>query len=322
MILGGMAQMALFKTDPQKTMQRDIDAAKTNLTRLRTQLADAERAVSTHREQAKTAAVTGADAHVLDLAEAATRAAQDRVGSLSAAVVEVESQLAALETAKAEAQDNAQREQTSAQCEMLARRVVESAETMIKAAAAFADHIAKASAFIPEAGGLLHFATIVGNEIPAAVAQTSKLLRARGASVLAGTAPPTLPAPPEAYVPPPVAPGPATQTLFTTRAVKFVGVDGRQMCVAQFVDATLPLKAAKRGLALRALVPLSDPIRSKNNRGAVGAVGNPAHALDLDLDSEPVHEARPPPVMHSAFEQPKIGEPRILRFAATRSEPT
>ncbi|HWX33930.1 MAG TPA: hypothetical protein VNZ53_41685 [Steroidobacteraceae bacterium] len=86
-------------------MQRDIDAAKANLTRLRAQLGEAEAAITQHREQAKIAAVTGADSLVLDAAESLVRNAQDRRETFSAAVIEVESNLAALERAKSEATD-------------------------------------------------------------------------------------------------------------------------------------------------------------------------------------------------------------------------
>ena len=98
--------MALFqKSDPTKATARELDAARTNLTRLRTQLAEAEAAIIQHQGAAKTAAVTGADSHVLDAAESLIRNAQIRRETFSAAVIEVESNLAALERAKSEATD-------------------------------------------------------------------------------------------------------------------------------------------------------------------------------------------------------------------------
>jgi hypothetical protein len=68
-------QMALFKSsNPEKTVQRDIDAATTNRERISGKLAEAEQAIARHAAAAKQAALTGDDAE-LDRAEASLRAA-------------------------------------------------------------------------------------------------------------------------------------------------------------------------------------------------------------------------------------------------------
>lgn len=299
--------MAIFNRDPQKTMQRDIDAAKANLTRLRAQLAEAEAAILQSREQAKT--VTGADSHVLDAAEGLIRSAQIHQETISAAVGEVESNLAALERAKSEAADRAQREQTAQSVELLARRVLETAEAMTKAAAAFAVHIEKASAIAPEAGGLLHFAHIVGREIPAAVEQTGKLLRAHAASVLRGDAAAVMPEPAPAYVPPPVAPREATTTLFCLRSVKWRDDQGQQKSAAQFTDASIPARLVGRALRIGACVGLDHPRRKENH--TQGGQARLDTATDLD---EPESPRLAEPLVHGAFEKPVIGEAKILKI--------
>jgi septal ring factor EnvC (AmiA/AmiB activator) len=74
--------MALFKSsNPEKAVQRDIDAATANRERLSPKLAEAEQAVARHAAAAKQAALTGDDAE-LDRAEASQRAAQDRSATL------------------------------------------------------------------------------------------------------------------------------------------------------------------------------------------------------------------------------------------------
>lgn len=283
--------MAIFNRDPQKAMQRDIDAAKANLTRLRAQLGEAEAAITQHREQAKIAAVTGADSLVLDAAESLVRNAQDRRETFSAAVIEVESNLAALERAKSEAIDKARREATAQSCELLARRVIESAEVMVKAAAAFAVHIEKASAIAPESAGLLNFAVIVGREIPGAVDQTSKLLRQHAAAVIAGSAPSAMPQPPEPYVPPVAPLREPTAQLFCLRSVRWLDEFGVQKLGAQFNDIELPQRLAARALACGACIPVSDP-RRRHYHTQGGPPPNAATCTDIDAVPEPA-EAEP-----------------------------
>ncbi|WP_166302400.1 hypothetical protein [Bradyrhizobium sp. 2S1] len=67
--------MALFKSsNPEKTVQRDLDAAIKTRERLSAQIVEFEQAIVRHAAAAKQAALTGDDAD-LDRAEAALRAA-------------------------------------------------------------------------------------------------------------------------------------------------------------------------------------------------------------------------------------------------------
>src|SRR5437879_10709219 len=97
--------MALFKSsNPEKTVQRDIDTASRNRERVSAQLVEFEQAITRHAAVARQAALTGDDA-ALDRAEAALRAAQDRSTTLKAALTEVDQQLEALERSKTEMAD-------------------------------------------------------------------------------------------------------------------------------------------------------------------------------------------------------------------------
>jgi hypothetical protein len=70
--------MGMFKSsNPERAVQRDIDAATVNRERLSARLAESEQAVARHADAAKQAALTGDDAE-LDRAEISLRAAQVR----------------------------------------------------------------------------------------------------------------------------------------------------------------------------------------------------------------------------------------------------
>jgi hypothetical protein len=93
--------MPIFKSNPVKTVQRDIDAATANRERVSARLADCDQAIARHAASAKDCALTGDDVG-LDAAEAALRSAQDRAVTLRNALSEIDQQLAGLEQNKAE----------------------------------------------------------------------------------------------------------------------------------------------------------------------------------------------------------------------------
>jgi hypothetical protein len=73
--------MAFLKSNPEKTLQRDIDAAQANRDRLSAKLVECETAIVERRGAARALARDGADDSALEKAEAAIRSAQDRVPS-------------------------------------------------------------------------------------------------------------------------------------------------------------------------------------------------------------------------------------------------
>jgi hypothetical protein len=187
--------MAIFKANPEKALQRDIDAAKANRDRLAAKLAECETAIVERRSTAQALARDGAEDGVLDKAETAVRSAQDRAATIAGAIADVDRQLTVLERTKAENADRKLRSETAAATELLAREVVDVAAAFDAAAAALADCAGRAVPNVFEATGLHHFAAICRAEVPAAADMVSKLLRAHAASVLDGTGPATLRAP-------------------------------------------------------------------------------------------------------------------------------
>ena len=185
--------MALFKSsNPEKTVQRDIDAATKTRERLSAQTIELEQAITRHAAAAKQAALTGDDAE-LDRAEAALRAAQDRCTTLKVALTEVEQQLEALERTKAEMADREVRAETAAEIELLVRGLTQVGTEFNSTAARLSEHTARAVPVVFEALGLDKFLAICRAEVPAALELVSKLLRAHAGAVLDGRAPAKLP---------------------------------------------------------------------------------------------------------------------------------
>jgi hypothetical protein len=312
--------MALFKSsDPTKTTARELDAARANLARLKTKLADTEAAIVVHQDQARTAAAAGAEDSTLDKVEHAIRALQDRSATITSAISTVETQLAGLEAAHNAVADRTLREKTASEIELLTRRCVESGAALLKSAQAHAEYIAKIVPIVPEAGQVLHFALILSNELPAATELIARLARQHREQVLAGAAPPVLKPPPEPYVAPPVAPREPTQVVFALRSVRWRDAAGKQRLGTQFNDVELPVRLIGKGLKTGAVVPVTDE-RRRQYRTQGGAPPRVENALDLDEPSEQPNTTEA--IQHSAFERPTIGPPRVLRVAATRSEPT
>jgi hypothetical protein len=113
----------LFQKNPEKTLQRDIDATRANRDRLSAKLAETETAIKERREAAQALARDSDDDDALGKAEAATRAVQDRAATIAGALTEVTHQLAHLETAQAAHLDTKQRGETATQIEVKAAKL-------------------------------------------------------------------------------------------------------------------------------------------------------------------------------------------------------
>jgi hypothetical protein len=135
--------MALFKNNPEKTVQRDISAGAANRERLSTQLADTEQAIARHTAAAKQAALTSNEAE-LDRAEVSLRAAQDRSKTLKAALADVEQELEALERTKAEIADRKPRAETAAEVELVVRKMAEAGAEFDALAARLSEYTRRA----------------------------------------------------------------------------------------------------------------------------------------------------------------------------------
>jgi chromosome segregation ATPase len=184
--------MAIFKSTPEKTIQRDIDAATANRDRLSTKLAECDQAIARHATAAKESALSGDDAG-LDAAEASLRAAQDRAATLKTALTEMNQRLADLERAKEDAADKKLRAETAAEIDRLIGKLTEIGAEFNNTAVRLSEHTIRAVPVVYEALGLDRFIATCRAEVPAALELVAKLLRAHADAVIAGTASATLP---------------------------------------------------------------------------------------------------------------------------------
>lgn len=194
--------MGIFKSTPEKTIQRDIDAATANRDRLSTKLSECDLAIARHATTAKEHALSGDDAG-LDTAEASLRAAQDRAATLKTALTEMNQQLADLERAKEEAADKKLRAETAAEIDRLIGKLTEVGTEFNQTAVRLSEHTARAVPLVYDALGLDRFMATCRAEVPAALELVAKLLRAHADAVIAGTAPATLPRGDDQHVPAP-----------------------------------------------------------------------------------------------------------------------
>jgi HK97 family phage prohead protease len=182
-----------FKSDPEKKVARDLDAARASRDALVKRLKAAELAATERKTAAQRLARDGADDATLDATEAELRRAQDRVTTLTAALAETEQQIVALASARDDAADKKLRAKTAATIRELADEIAVAASTFDSGAATLADASGRAAAIILDAKGLEVFTASVRAEVPAAVKMISQILRDRAAATLAGTAPAALP---------------------------------------------------------------------------------------------------------------------------------
>jgi ABC-type transporter Mla subunit MlaD len=272
-------------------------------------LLDAERAVTKRRSVAERLARDASADDMLDKAEVAHRAAQDRASNLKAALAQEGAHLAKLESELAELLDKKTLAATVAEIAAMTtdlETVATEMDTVVSKLGAIAE---RAAGFIPEAGGLLAFTTASKTQIPDAVALITRLMNDHAAAVLAGTGPAALKRPEPVTVVAAIPPAPTVQ-LFCTRPVRWIAADGATRIGQKFTDVSVTPSAASRGLACGALVALDSPLRRQNYNTVEG---NPRADLALDLDAEPVREAAP--VLHEAFERPTIGEACIFKIA-------
>jgi hypothetical protein len=185
--------MAIFKSsNPEKAVQRDINAATVNRERLSAKLAEAEQASARHAAAAKQAALSGDDAE-LDRAEGSLRAAQDRSNTLKTALAEVEQQLQTLEQSKADIADRKMRAETAAEIELVVRNMIEVAGEFDAVAARLSELTTRTVPWLWEARGLDDFVKVGRAQVPSAVDLVAKMLRAHTDAVIAGNAPAALP---------------------------------------------------------------------------------------------------------------------------------
>jgi hypothetical protein len=304
--------MALFTKAPEKTLTRDRDAAKANRDRLAVRLNDSEKAVIAAKSAAQRAALDGDDDGLL-VAEAAERAALSRLSTIGAALAESEKLLALLESQLETMADQKLRAATSVATLALADELAEVGAAYLASTTQLAEVCTRALAISMEANGLAVFTASSLIEVAAAIPVVSEVLRQHARAVTNNLAPAVMPKVPE---PPAKAvasqPKAATVRVFSTKPIKWLDEDGKQLSGGKCVDLDLPVATAERALASGACVKLDHPSRAGN----IGRwPGHYSLNVCFDLDSEAAPGSAVQTVVHSAFEPIDRGKPFTLRVA-------
>jgi hypothetical protein len=189
--------MTIFKTSPEKALQRDIDAATANRIKLSARLAASDASVIEATTAAQQLAIIGADDRQLEAAESKARALRDRAITLRSAIEKNETDLAALERGRADLADKKLRQETATEIAALAVDLEEIAKVLDPILERMADVAGRATPyklFVEQA--LISFAVSSRTQIPDATALLASVLRTHAAAVLGGSKAVPKPVPP------------------------------------------------------------------------------------------------------------------------------
>jgi chromosome segregation ATPase len=184
--------MALFAKpkrgiDPVEQAERALADARATHAKLADRLSAAETTVAERRAVGERLALGSARDDELDTAEAETRAAEDRVKTLSAALAQLDAQVAEGERALADARENRDRQIVAKHLEGMAKAIAEAYPAYDEAGFKLAQAIAEAQAQFIETQQLAHFLHNTRSEIAAACNLLDGELRSRAAEVRGGT---------------------------------------------------------------------------------------------------------------------------------------
>jgi hypothetical protein len=309
-----------FKSDTAKKLARDLDTARTARAKLADRLATAQTAVIERQTSTRALARDGADDRALDAAEAALRAAQDRVATLIAALGDAETQVAALESEQAHLADQKLRAETAAAIEVMAQEIEKAGVAFGVAAAQLTEISRRVAEIILDGHGLAAFAMNAGGEVPAAVEMIARLLRDRARATIDGATPAALPK--AETVPAPVQQlPPQIRHVFMMRPAKYTDTDGKLVILRRWLDADLPPEIAIRALRSGCAVEVTDPRRKKlfGQQGTRGPyLPDPSDCDDLDAAGpaalgDAVEPAPPPeePTPAPDFDRPVVKHSRF-----------
>jgi hypothetical protein len=305
--------MALFTRAPEKTLTRDRDAALANRDRLVARLNDAKQATISAKALAQAAALSGDDA-ALDVAEATEHASLRRESTIGAALAESDKLLSFLEETIATTLDQKIRATTAAATNALADELTEVAAAYDASTRALNECATRALAVSFELNGLVVFTASSVIEVAAAIPVVTEVLRQHAKAVTNNQAPAAMPLVPEPPAKPVPAPAKApTVRVFSTKPIKWLDHDGKQVSGGKCVDLDLPVAVAERALSSGACVKLEIPLRTGN----LGRwPGNYSLGACYDLDAADAAAPQLDPVVHTAFTPIDRGKPYVLRVAS------
>ncbi|HMA57058.1 MAG TPA: hypothetical protein VKP52_10115 [Pseudolabrys sp.] len=164
---------------------KDRQAAREKLTE---RLGGAEAVLGDKRAAAETLAITGASDAKLDRAEVDMRAAEDRVGTLRAALAQVDEKIATTERELADAKAQRAREAAAVELETLAAAIEQATPNYDAAAMALIDAIVKSTVSMSETTSFVMNVDAVRREVLSAAHFICAELRVTAARTRAGNA--------------------------------------------------------------------------------------------------------------------------------------
>ncbi|MGE5770549.1 MAG: hypothetical protein ACM3Z4_00660 [Hyphomicrobiales bacterium] len=180
---------------------KDRQAAREKLTE---RLGGAEAVLGDKRAAAETLAITGASDAKLDRAEVDMRAAEDRVGTLRAALAQVDEKIATTERELADAKAQRAREAAAVELETLAAAIEQATPNYDAAAMALIDAIVKSTVSMSETTSFVMNVDAVRREVLSAahficaeLRVTAARTRAGNANAASASSQPESPPPPE-----------------------------------------------------------------------------------------------------------------------------
>jgi len=274
--------MSLFKLNAEKNLQKTLDVTKSIAARLIT----AKTLLAEHHATAKQLVRDNADDATHDKAQNKNRAAQIRIHTLSATLIETDQQILQLENDLTVAADKKQREAAALEVEEIAEGFTSAASDVVTSLAALALQTESMARFLPDAAGLHSFAVRAKAELPGSIEWLTMLIRAYTDDVLAGYAKAALPQV-EAAAPPP-APPPPTQWAFSVKPIKWTDASGTVQTQHAFFEVQLPPVVAARALRKGACVGMDHELRKREHGfGSKKAKPDPADCIDLDSEVVP-----------------------------------
>ncbi len=252
--------MSLFKSTTP------LETAITARVKLRDRLTEAKTATLTAKATTRRLALAGASDSELSASESHERHCIHRETTLTAAIVESDAQVAALEAERDEAADRRQRHLTVKDNQKLEAELIKEGEVTVASAKRMSEIAARIIPMAPEANGVKHFADVTVTQIPDAVTLLSRLIREHSAAVLRRDAPSTVKKPALPYVVPAPVPVAPTKLLFATRAVKWRDENNKQQLGAKCRDVYIPTRLVAKALASGACIAIDDPRRRELSR--------------------------------------------------------
>jgi hypothetical protein len=198
--------MAFFKRElsPVERFESALKDKQAVRQKLVDRLNAAEATLGEKRATAERLALAGVGDSQLDRAEAAIRAAEDRVKTLSAALVQANEQIAEAERELADAKAQRDRDIEASELETMAAAIAEAAPSYDAAAVKLIEAVTKSPASMPEATRFAIDWDAVRCEVLSSVESICSELRSTAARTRAGNANIALHAQPEPEPPPPL----------------------------------------------------------------------------------------------------------------------